>query len=71
MGLSDSGVGFVFRGGDIRQEVMSEAHSSQYSVHPGGTKMYRDIRQHFWWNGMKREIARFVSRCLVCQTGQG
>lgn len=44
-----------------------EAHSSQYSVHPGGTKMYRDIRLHFWWNGMKRGIARFVSRCLVCQ----
>ena len=53
--------------GDIRQEVMSEAHSSQYSVHHGGTKMYRDLRQHFWWNGMKREITRFISRCLVCQ----
>ena len=29
--------------------------------------MYRDLKQHFWWHGMKREIARFVSKCLVCQ----
>ena len=53
--------------GDIRQEIMAEAHSSQYSIYSGGTKMYRDICQHFWWNGMKREISQFVSRCLVCQ----
>lgn len=54
-------------GGAIRQELMSEAHSSPYSIHPGGTKMYRDLRQHYWWHEMKRDIARYVSRCLVCQ----
>jgi len=37
------------------------------NIPPGGTKMYRDLRQHFWWHGMKREIARFVSKCPVCQ----
>ncbi|KAJ8755828.1 hypothetical protein K2173_024373 [Erythroxylum novogranatense] len=29
--------------------------------------MYRDLREHFWWKGMKRDIAEFVSKCLVCQ----
>ncbi|KAJ6798227.1 uncharacterized protein M6B38_214075 [Iris pallida] len=53
--------------GDLRTEVMSEAHNSQYSIHPGSTKMYKDLRQTFWWHGMKREVARFVSRYLVCQ----
>ena len=33
--------------GDIRQEILAEAHSSAYSVNPGGTKMYRDLKQHF------------------------
>ena len=33
----------------------------------GDTKMYRDLKQHIWWHGMKREIARFIARCLVCQ----
>nr|GFD14777.1 retrotransposon protein, putative, Ty3-gypsy subclass [Tanacetum cinerariifolium] len=37
------------------------------SVHPGSTKMYHDLKQHFWWSGMKRDVATFVSRCLICQ----
>ena len=53
--------------GGIRQELLADAHSSPYSIHPGGTKMYRDLKQHFWWHGMKREITRFVSKYLVCQ----
>ena len=53
--------------GDIRQEILAEAHSSAYSIHPGATKMYRDLRQHFWWNDMKREVAQHVAKCLVCQ----
>ena len=53
--------------GEVRQEVLAEAHSSAYSIHPGGTKMYQDLKQRFWWRGMKREIARFVAKCLVCQ----
>jgi len=32
--------------GDILQKVLSEAHNSVYSIHPGGTKMYQDLKQH-------------------------
>ncbi|WMV50270.1 hypothetical protein MTR67_043655 [Solanum verrucosum] len=39
-----------------------EAHNSRYSIHPGSTKMYRDLRDVFWWNGMKRDIADFVAK---------
>ena len=53
--------------GDVKQELPAEAHNSSYNIHPGRTKMYRDMRQQFWWHGTKREIARFVSKCLVCQ----
>ena len=27
--------------------ILTEAHSSRYSIHPGATKMYRDLKQHF------------------------
>ena len=46
---------------------MEEAHSSAYAMHPGSTKMYHTMREHYWWKGMKKEIADFVSRCLTCQ----
>ena len=52
---------------EIKREILREAHGSKFSVHPGSTKMYRDLRESFWWNGMKGEIADFVAKCLVCQ----
>ncbi|GJX76128.1 putative reverse transcriptase domain-containing protein [Tanacetum coccineum] len=45
---------------------MDEAHKSKYSVHPGADKMYYDLRDRYWWPGMKKDIAEYVSRCLTC-----
>ena len=53
--------------GELKREIMEEAHSSAYVMHPGSTKMYHTLREHYWWKGMKNEIANFVSRCLTCQ----
>ncbi|WMV09315.1 hypothetical protein MTR67_002700, partial [Solanum verrucosum] len=33
----------------------------------GATKIYRDLREVYWWNGMKRDIAGFVAKCHNCQ----
>ena len=52
---------------ELKKEIMEEAHSSAYVMHPGSTKMYRTLKDHYWWRGMKREIAEFVSKCLTCQ----
>jgi len=46
---------------------MTEAHNATYSVHPGGTKMYRDLKQTFWWNNIKRDIPKYVGNCFICQ----
>ena len=52
---------------DLKNEIITEAHGTRYSMHPGSTKIYRNLKNHFWWNNMKWEIAAFVSRCLTCQ----
>jgi len=52
---------------ELKRTILEEAHNTQYSVHPGGTKMYRDLRQFYWWDNMKREIAEYVDKCLICQ----
>ncbi|GJT88312.1 putative reverse transcriptase domain-containing protein [Tanacetum coccineum] len=52
--------------GDVRTLIMDEAHKSKYSVHPGADKMYYDLRDRYWWPGMKKDIAVYVSRCLTC-----
>ncbi|WMV19110.1 hypothetical protein MTR67_012495 [Solanum verrucosum] len=51
----------------LRQQILTEAHNSRYSIHPGATKMYCDLREVFWWNCMKRDIADFVAKCCNCQ----
>jgi hypothetical protein len=51
----------------LRKQILDEAHLSKFSMHPGSTKMYQDLRQNFWWTRMKREIARYVSECEICQ----
>jgi len=52
---------------EVQRELLSKALSSPYSVHPWGTKMHKDLKQHFWWHKMKRKIALFIVHCLVCQ----
>ena len=52
---------------DLINTILTEAHSSRYSIHPGATKMYRDLKQHFWWSRMKRDIVDFIAKCPNCQ----
>ncbi|KAJ9557023.1 hypothetical protein OSB04_011637 [Centaurea solstitialis] len=50
----------------LRALIMDEAHQSKYSIHPGSDKMYKGLKEHYWWPGMKRDIATYVSKCLTC-----
>ena len=51
----------------LKERIMDETHCTKFSVHPGGDKMYQDLKLMFWWSGMKKDIAEYVSRCLTCQ----
>ncbi|GKE77966.1 putative nucleotidyltransferase, ribonuclease H, partial [Tanacetum coccineum] len=39
--------------GGVRTIIMDETHKTKYSVHPGADKMYHDLRDMYWWPGMK------------------
>jgi hypothetical protein len=41
----------------IQELILWEAHDSTYSIHPGSTKMYKDLKTRYWWYDMKRDIA--------------
>ena len=51
---------------ELQKQILDEAHLSKFSIHPGSTKMYQDLRQNFWWTRMKGEIAKYVAECDTC-----
>jgi hypothetical protein len=51
----------------LRETILKETHDSDYSIHPRSTKMYEDLKQKYWWYGLKRDVAAHVARCDVCQ----
>ena len=67
---SDQGLRYqdrLFVPPNCRDDVLREFHSSSFAVHPGGTKMYQDLKRQYWWKGMKNDVAGFVAKCLTCQ----
>ena len=52
---------------DLRKKILYESHNTVFTMHPRGNKMYRDMKQYYWWQGMKKDIFEYVSKCLTCQ----
>ncbi|CAH9076112.1 unnamed protein product [Cuscuta epithymum] len=52
---------------EFKKKILKEAHGTPFAMHPGVTKMYSDLKQSFWWKGMKKDVAKFVQSCLTCQ----
>ncbi|GJU03324.1 putative reverse transcriptase domain-containing protein [Tanacetum coccineum] len=46
--------------GEVRTLIMNEAHNSKYSVHPRVDKMYYDLKDRYWWPGIKKDIVEYV-----------
>jgi hypothetical protein len=51
----------------VKMDILREAHSTPYTVHPGETKMYQDMRQSFWWKRIKVGITKYVAPCGICR----
>jgi hypothetical protein len=52
---------------ELKDKILREAHESTYSIHPGGNKMYHDLKTTYWRYGMKRDVAEYVALCDTCQ----
>ena len=48
---------------DLRKKILYESHKTTFTMHPGCNKVYQDMKQYYWWRGMKKDI----SECLTCQ----
>ncbi|XP_075109042.1 uncharacterized protein LOC142180845 [Nicotiana tabacum] len=44
----------------LRHAILEEAHNSKYTIHPGSTKMYHDLKQFYWWEDRLTKSAHFL-----------
>ena len=51
----------------LRRVVMDEIHQASYFSHPGYQKTIATARKQYFWLGMKRDMAEYISRCMKCQ----
>jgi hypothetical protein len=42
---------------ELKDKILCEVHESAYSIHPGGNKMYNDLKATYWWYKMKKDVA--------------
>ena len=50
---------------DLWTKIVSQAYGSKCSIHPGSTKMYHDLKQIYWWDGIKKYIADHWPSVLI------
>jgi hypothetical protein len=53
---------------ELNDKILCEAHESTYSIHPGGNKMYQDLKTTYWWYGMKKDVTEYVAPCNTYQS---
>ena len=34
---------------ELKKKLLFEAHNTVFTMHPGGNKMYQDLKQFYWW----------------------
>ena len=35
---------------ELKNKLMYESHNTVFTMHPGGNKMYHDLKQFYWWH---------------------
>ncbi|XP_070040302.1 uncharacterized protein [Nicotiana tomentosiformis] len=48
----------------LLEQILVEAHSSRYSIHPSAKKIYHDLKKHYWCRRMEKDIVEYVACCL-------
>jgi hypothetical protein len=52
---------------DLKIMILHEMHNVPYVGHPGYQKTVATFKSHYFWLGMKRDMAEYITRCMECQ----
>ena len=65
--------GFLFRANklcvpdsSVRHLLLQESHAGGLMGYFGREKTYELLAGHFYWPKMRKDVERFVQRCIIC-----
>jgi hypothetical protein len=61
------GIIYVPNSQELKNLILREMHNVPYAGHPGYRKTISIVKSQYYWSGMKKEVAKFISKCLECQ----
>ncbi|VFR02721.1 unnamed protein product [Cuscuta campestris] len=51
----------------LREKLLHEFHSTPIAGHQGVERTFKRLAAVFYWQGMRRDVKRFVAACVACQ----
>lgn len=56
---------YLYNNSTLKHKILKEIHESPIRVHLGFLKTYHQVKQDFFWEGLKVDVQKFVAECLV------
>ena len=53
---------------DQRERLFWEAHRGVFDAHLSDVKVHSELRRHYWWDGMRRDITAWTRGCVACNS---
>ena len=53
-----------------RHTLFEEAHAGKFGGHLQEHKVYSQLCRHYWWRGMRSDVASWFRACEVCASRQ-
>ena len=53
---------------DQREKLFQEAHGGVFGAHLSDVKVHSELRRHYWWSGMRRDITAWTRGCITCNS---
>ena len=66
IGIDDNTRKLVIRKERV-QQILKECHDVPTAGHPGRDKTIRRVSESYFWPRMRKDVARYVRSCKVCQ----
>jgi len=54
----------------LKDEALKEVHESRFAILPKSTKMYRDLKEFYWWPNIKKKNGWICGQMLCVSTSE-